>query len=71
MLNVVTITFGWWLLPALVGALSMVWVFWPRPEEWQSRGDYSIPDGTLFAPARAAAAVIASLLAVIVWLLVR
>jgi len=57
----------WWILPAAVFLVSAAWVFWPRPLEWQSRGDYSVPEGTLYAPARAAIAIIATLVAIIIW----
>ncbi len=58
---------SWWMLPLATFVMGVAWVFWPRPEEWRSHGDYSVPDGTIYAPARAAVALIAFLLAVVMW----
>ncbi len=63
----ITLDFGWWMLPAAVFVIGVLWVCWPRPREWGCYGDYSWPSGMLTLPLRAAAALIAVLLAVIVW----
>lgn len=62
-----TITPGLWILPAFVAVVCFAWVCWPRPDEWESHGDYSWPSGLLILPARIGAATVAVLVAVIMW----
>lgn len=59
--------FGLWTLPVVTFAVSALWVCWPRPDEWRSNGDYTAPDGIIYAPARAALGIIATLIAVVIW----
>lgn len=64
-----TITLGWWLLPAVLTIVLLLWAIWPREDEQPSGGYFDF----FFLPAmfRSALALIVSLIAWLIWALVR
>ena len=65
-----TITFGWWLLPLVITVASMAWAIPVRDDERRSGSYFPALDG-LESAFRTGVATIVSLIAWLVWALLR
>ena len=63
----ITITLGWWVLPLAITLASLLWAFLTPAKPM--RGDYSFPD--VMPAIRFAGALILSLVAWLIWALLR
>lgn len=64
----IELTLGWWMVPFILTAASMIWAMYPREADRQVTGDYNF-GGAVVGVFRLGGAAIGSLLSWLIWAL--